>query len=184
MGLTTINRCDFLAASVAATVALGIVFAPVFAREAPTPPPIKIAVFEFELEDLSASAVLLNRPASEAAVLENVTSTARQELARSGRYTVIDASRLDARPVTERALRSCGGCEAAIALRLGADQSLIGVVRKGNQIDYRVVIQIRDARTGKVLDQQEAAFAGDESGWSSGVRALIRHQILSIQNSS
>jgi hypothetical protein len=182
LGPTTINSSDFLAAFIAAAVALGSVFTPAFGREASNPPPIKIAVFEFELEDLSASAMLLNRPASEAAVLESVSSAARQALARSGRYTVIDASRVDAQPIAEGALRNCGGCEAGIALRLGADQSLIGVVRKGNQIDYRVVIQIREARTGRILDQQEATFAGDESGWASGVRALIRHQILPTQN--
>jgi hypothetical protein len=42
--------------------------------------------------------------------------------------------------------------------------------------DYYVLVQIRDARTGKILDQQAANFAGD--GWASGVAALIRHQVL------
>jgi hypothetical protein len=41
-----------------------------------------------------------------------------------------------------------------------------------------VVIQIRDARTGKLFNQQEANFAGSDDGWASGVRMLIKHQIL------
>jgi hypothetical protein len=84
--------------------------------------------------------------------------------------------------VTGKSLRNCEGCEAGIALQLGAEQSLIGVVRRVTQTDYYVVIQIRDARTGKLLDQQEANFAGAEDGWSSGVRMLIKHQVLASQN--
>jgi hypothetical protein len=37
---------------------------------------------------------------------------------------------------------------------------------------------IRDARTGKLINEQEANFAGDESGWPTGVRMLIKHQVL------
>ena len=84
--------------------------------------------------------------------------------------------------VTEKSLRNCDGCEAGIALQLGAEQSLFGVVRKVTQTDYYVLIQIRDARTGKLLDQQEANFTGSEEGWASGVRMLIKHQVLVSDN--
>jgi hypothetical protein len=114
--------------------------------------------------------------------MDKVSSEARQELAQSGRYRLIDASKADAKPVMEKSLRNCGGCEASIALQLGAEQSLIGVVRRATQTDYYIVIQIRDARTGKVLDQQGANFAGGEDGWASGVRMLIKHQILVTPN--
>jgi hypothetical protein len=43
------------------------------------------------------------------------------------------------------------------------------------------VVRIRDAHTGKILDQEEAMFAGDQTGWPSGVRMLIRHQVLPTQ---
>jgi hypothetical protein len=59
---------------------------------------------------------------------------------------------------------------------------MIGLVRKVTETDYYVVIRIRDAHTGKVLDQEEALFAGDQTGWASGVRMLIRHQVLPTQN--
>jgi hypothetical protein len=139
---------------------------------------MSIAVFDFELEDLSPAAALLNKSTSSAASMDRVSSEARQALAQSGRYHVIDASKTDAKPVTEKSLRNCGGCEAGIALQLGAEQSLIGVVKRATQTDYYIVIEIRDARTGKVLDQQGANFAGGEDGWASGVRMLIKHQIL------
>jgi hypothetical protein len=41
-----------------------------------------------------------------------------------------------------------------------------------------LLIVIRDARSGKLIDQQGANFAGGEEGWASGVRMLIKHQVL------
>ena len=114
--------------------------------------------------------------------LTPVTSReARRLLAQSGRYSLVDVSKVEAEPVVGRSLRHCDGCEAAIALQLGAEQSLIGVVTRVTQTDYYVQIQIRDARNGKVLVQQEANFAGSDEGWASGVRMLIKHQILVTQ---
>jgi hypothetical protein len=102
------------------------------------------------------------------ASLEQVTSAARAELAKSGRYTMVDTRRSDDKSVLDKTLRNCDGCEAEIAQKLGADQSMIGVVKRATQTDYYIFVQIRDARTGKVLDQQGANFAGDEVGWPSG----------------
>ncbi|HUL19463.1 MAG TPA: DUF3280 domain-containing protein [Steroidobacteraceae bacterium] len=165
-----------------AIVALGLILPPLVGAEGVPAPQVKIAVFDFELEDLSPSAVLLNKSANRTAIMDRVTSAARRELAESGRYSVIDASKADAPAVASKSLRNCDGCEAAIARKLGADQSLIGIVRSVTQTDYYVAIQIRDARTGKLIDQQEANFAGGEEGWPSGVRMLLKHQILVAPN--
>src|SRR2546430_15616532 len=99
--------------------------------------------------------------------MERVSSEARRVLAQSGRYSLIDVSKVDAKPVTEKSLRNCDGCETGIALQLGAEQSLIGVVRRVTQTDYYVLVRIRDARTGKILNEQEANFAGGADGWAS-----------------
>lgn len=164
-------------------IALGIAIAPVLARAAEAAP-VKIAVFDFELEDLSPSAALLSKPTASASAIDSVSNAAREELTHSGRYIVIDASKVDAKSVEQKRLRDCGGCEAGIAQQLGAQESLIGLVTKVTQTDYYVVIRIRDARTGKILDQEEANFAGDEEGWATGVRMLIRHQVLPSKNES
>jgi Protein of unknown function (DUF2380) len=111
-------------------------------------------------------------------MMEKVSSEARRVLAQSGRYSLIDVSKVDAKPVTEKSLRHCDGCDTGIALQLGAEQSLVGVVTRVSMTDYYVLIQISDCRTGKVLNQQEANFAGGDDGWASGVRMLIKHQIL------
>lgn len=158
-------------------LALGSAAAPLSDADAPVATPVKIAVFEFELVDASPSAALLGKSTVDAASMDKVTSAAREELTRSGRYSVIDASQASPKP-TERPLRDCNGCEAGIAVRLGAAQSLLGIVKIATQTDYYVVIQIRDARSGKLIDEQGANFAGSEEGWPSGVRMLMKHQVL------
>ena len=156
-------------------LAFGLDFTPAFAGDVPRSPPVKIAVFDFKLEDASPSAALLGKSTSSAATMETVSSAARNELAQSGRYTVIAASNVAA---AQKVPENCDGCEATMALQLGAEQSLAGVLTKVTQTDYYVRIQIRDARSGKLLDQEEANFAGGEEGWATGVRMLIKHQIL------
>jgi hypothetical protein len=153
-------------------------FLPAFAKDPDESRPVKIAVFAFELEDVSPAASFLGETTSSAASMEKVSSEARRMLAESGRYSLIDVSKVEAKPVTEKSLRNCNACEAGIALQLGAEQSLIGVVTRVTQTDYYVQILIRDSRTGKVIDQQEANFAGGDDGWASGVRMLIKHQVL------
>jgi hypothetical protein len=161
---------------------LSIACSPAFAADPGKSPPIRIVVFDFELEDVSPASSLLGETTSNAATLEKVSSEARQVLAQSGRYSLINISQVDAKPLTEKSLRNCDGCESGIALRLGAEQSLIGVVRKVTQTDYYLLVRIRDARTGEVVNEQEANFAGGADGWASGVRMLIKHQVLASAN--
>jgi hypothetical protein len=145
---------------------------------------VSIAVFKFELEDQTPAAALQNRATSSAAAMDKVTAEARSELTQSGKYRVVDAGDIDVSTVPNKALRDCQGCEAGLALKVGAEQALIGVVQRATQTDYYVWIQIRDARTGKVLDQEAANFAGSEEGWASGARMLIRHQILPLKDAA
>jgi Protein of unknown function (DUF2380) len=157
---------------------LSVAYFPALAADAEKSLPVKIAVFDFELEDVSAAASLPGETDADSTRLKDVTSEARRVLAQSGRYSLIDVSKVDANAVTEQSLRNCNGWDAGIALQLGAEQSLIGIVRKVSMTDYYVLVQISDCRTGKVLNQQEANFAGGDDGWASGVRMLIKHQIL------
>ncbi len=142
------------------------------------PTPVKIAVFDFEMVDNSPAAELLNEPTSAADSMRNVSQTARQALAQSGRYSVLDVSAIRPEALAGKKIQTCDGCEAGIALALGADQSLIGILQRATQTDYYIMIRIRDARTGQIVNEQSANFAGSEEGWPSGVRMLIKHQIL------
>jgi len=170
--VTTLRRARTAPVAMTCLLALGGAAAPADAAGEP----VKIAVFNFELEDATPAAALLDQSTSTASAMDKVSTAARGELEQSGRYRVIDASKATA--ASGQSLRDCEGCEAGLALQLGAEQSLFGVVRRVTQTDYYVVIQIRDARTGKLVEQEEANFAGSEEGWPSGVRMLIRHQVL------
>jgi hypothetical protein len=176
-----------------AVAALGLVWlahgaSPAWAADAqaPQPPVAKIAMFEFELEDVSAAASLPAAAgpgaATSAALMDKVTLKARQVLAASGLYSLVDVSKVDAKPVLDKSLRDCNGCEAAIARQLGAEQALVGVVRRISMTDYYVLIQISDCRTGKILQQEVANFADGDDGWANGVAMLLRHQLLATQD--
>ena len=78
------------------------------------PAPIALAVFDFELEDTTAASAAGLAP-PDAAHLAEVTHSVREALEQSGRYRLIDVSGADADAVKTRALRDCGGCDAAIA---------------------------------------------------------------------
>jgi hypothetical protein len=144
------------------------------------PSPIKIAVFNFELDDFSAAAGIAGDHAADLAQLDRATGEARRVIADSGRYSLVDVSSAKGDTVEGRSLRQCNGCEAAIALKLGADQSFVGVVTRISRTEYAVRFQIRDAHTGAlVLTRQSDLRIGADYSWNRGVAALINNSPLS-----
>ncbi len=138
---------------------------------------ITIAVFGFELQDNSPAGTLGKLTTGDKS-LQLTTTAAREQLASSGRYDIVRIDGVAAKSTDGRSLRDCDGCEAEIARKAGAQQSMIGIVRRVTQTDYYIVVVIRDTNTGKILNAQVANFAGGEEGWASGVRKLIKHQVL------
>jgi hypothetical protein len=158
-------------------------FSPVLAVDVGKSPPVKIAVFDFELKDVSASGAQSTGEApSDSARMQSVTAEARRVLSQSGRYSLVDINGFDAKSVKEGSLLNCNGCDAGIALKLGAEQSLIGLVTRVANTEYYVSLQITDTKTGKVVNQQTAFFTGADDAWASGVRMLIKHGVLAIVN--
>ena len=152
------------------------------AQQAGTDPsPIKIAVFNFELDDFSGGAGgVAGDNAADVTQLDRATSDARRLIAESGRYSLVDVSNAEGDAVKGRSLRQCNGCEAAIALKLGADQSFVGVVTRISRVEYTVRFQIRDAHTGAlVLARQTDLQMGADYSWNRGAAALISKGLLS-----
>ena len=138
--------------------------------------PIALAVFDFELEDTTA-AVSTGLAASDAARLAEVTNGVRNLLGQSGRYRIVDVGSAEA--TKTHALRDCGGCEAAIARELGADQSLIGVVKRVSRTEYTIAFQIRDARTGAVVSRGDSGLRmGADYSWKRGAVRLISDSVI------
>lgn len=143
------------------------------------PTPIKIAVFDFELDDYSAGGGIAGNQAEDRAQLTHATSEARRLLAQSGRYVLVDVPPAAAAAVHDHSLRQCNGCEAAIALKLGAEQSFVGVVSRISRMEYVVRFQIRDAHDGElVLARQSGLRMGADYSWDRGTASLIKNNLL------
>jgi len=146
-----------------------------------TPTPIALAVFDFELEDTTAASAGASA-ASDASYLAEVTSSVRDALGQSGRYRLVDVGSASGEAVKARALRDCDGCEAAIAQKLGADQSLIGVVRRVSRTEYTLGFQVRDARTGAVLARGDSGLRmGADYSWKRGAVRLVSDRLIESQ---
>lgn len=149
-----------------------------------TPAPVALAVFDFELEDMTAASVGTSTT-SDASYLAEVTGGVRDALGQSGRYRIIDVGRASGEAVKARALRDCGGCEAAIAKELGADQSLIGVVRRVSRTEYTLGFQVRDANTGAVLARGDSGLRlGADYSWKRGAVRLVNDRLIEGQQAA
>jgi Protein of unknown function (DUF2380) len=144
--------------------------------------PVKLAVFEFELEDFSGGAGVIPESDEDREQLRLATETARRLIAESGRYTLVEASNADAADVKARTLRQCNGCDAGIALKLGADQSLVGIVTRITRTDYAVTFKLRDAHTGALVSVEQTDLRiGANYSWNRGAAWLIKNRLLEKQ---
>ena len=155
---------------------------PTFGKQGDPVAPVKLAVFDFELEDFSGGAGIIPESDEDREQLRLATETARRLLTESGRYSLVDVSRADAPDATAHSLRKCDGCDAAIARQLGADQSLVGIVTRITRTDYAVTFKIRDARTGApIAVEQTDLRIGANYSWNRGAAWLIKNRLLEKQ---
>jgi hypothetical protein len=141
--------------------------------------PIKLAVFDLELDDFSAGGPLAGESATETERLKRMTILARELLARSGLFEIVDVSRSRNATVADHWLRKCNGCDADAARELGADMSLVGFFRKISVMEQCLELRIRDARTGGLVhvSQTDLRNETDES-WSRALKFLIRYELV------
>jgi len=140
--------------------------------------PIKIAVFDFELEDFSAAGTTVPGP-NEAKYLAQATDEAKRMLAESGRYSIVSTAAADLGAAQGHGLRNCRGCDAAIAAKLGADQDMVGVVTKISATEYTVTVQVSDARNGAVIETFTTSLRiGAGYSWARGVTWLMKNRVL------
>jgi uncharacterized protein DUF2380 len=183
MAIKMQNHIPLAIGSIALLI-LWLILAPAPAVHAIDSAPLKIAVFDFELEDVSAAGAMVpGETADDVTRMQAVSTEARRVLVQSGRYSLVDTHGVDAEPVKERSLRNCNGCDAGIALKLGAERSFIGVVTRVAKTEYYVSLLMTDTSTGKVVSQETAFFTGADDAWASGVRMLIKHGVLADPSS-
>jgi hypothetical protein len=141
--------------------------------------PLRLAVFEFELEDGSAGASIAGASAADEAHMRSVSTEVRRVIEKSGRYVLVDVGASDEPAVKTHSLRKCNGCDAVVARNAGAEQSLIGVVRRITRTEFVVSFRLTDAKTGAVLAFHESDLQmGADYSWSRGAVRLIRDRLL------
>jgi hypothetical protein len=156
--------------------------APTFGKQGDAVAPVKLAVFDFELEDFSGGAGIIPESDQDREQLRLATETARRLLVESGRYSLVDVSGADAADVRAHTLRQCDGCDAAIARKLDADQSFVGIVTRISRTDYAVTFKIRDTRTGApIAVEQTDLRMGANYSWNRGAAWLIKNRLLEKQ---
>lgn len=152
--------------------------APLAASPEPQPR-IKLAVFDVELDDFSAGGPLAGESPAETEMLHHATALARERLAQSGLFEIVDGSASAHEMVKSHWLRKCNACEAAIARDLGADMSFLAFFRKVSVMEQYLEFRIRDARTGELMNVSKTDLRGEtEESWSRAMTWLIRYQLV------
>jgi hypothetical protein len=136
------------------------------------------AIFDFELTDTSRVDQLAPHDAVLQTRLAEVSERLRKRLAESGRFVIVDIA-----PVAKEAqasnLQSCGGCDISLADKIGADLAITGMVHKVSNLVLRMMILVRDAKTGAVLAVARASMRGDtDETWTRTLDWLVRHRLL------
>jgi Fe-S cluster biogenesis protein NfuA len=152
--------------------------APLAAASGASPTP-KLAVFDFELLDVSGGALLIPESAEDLEQLRLATEEARRLISQSGRYALVDVSAADAGEVKAHKLGDCDGCDAAVAAKLGADESLVAIVTRVSRTDYAVTYKLRDAHSGKLIGVEQTDLRiGANYSWPRGAAWLIENKLL------
>ena len=123
-----------------------------------------IAVFDFELIDTSLEGERNGPRPDEQARLAGVSDRLRQRLAESGRFSLADITPVAAEAHASN-LQACGGCDARLAKKIGAELALTGTVQKVSNLILNMNIYIRDAESGQAVAAASADLRGntDES---------------------
>lgn len=144
--------------------------------------PIRIAVFDFELDDRSAGRGITAADAIDLESLAKSTAEARRLISASGRYSVVDTGSAAAALTAAGGILHCGGCESSLAAELGADQSMVGLLTRVARTEYTLQVLIRDARSGAVVSNDFSGLrTGANYSWPRGVKWLMNNRILSPQ---
>lgn len=139
-----------------------------------TTAPIKIAVFDFELNDKSAGGGIIAADAIDRENLIKSTEEARRMLVASGHYSIVDTGSVAADVTAAGGIQHCNGCDGPLARKLGADQSMIGIVTRINRTEYTLQVVVRDAETGAILSNTFTGLRmGANYAWPRGVKWVM-----------
>ena len=137
-----------------------------------------VAVFDFELIDTSLQGEIGGARADEQARLARLGDQLRRRLADSGRFSLVDIA-----PIASEArasnLQACGGCDAHLARRVGAELAVTGTVQKVSNLILNMSVYVRDAYSGGTIAAVSADMRGNtDKSWSRTLDWLVRNRLL------
>lgn len=139
---------------------------------------LRAAIFPVELDDTSLVGQMGGPHADETKRLAMATQQLRHELAQTGRYVPVALGAV-AQQAEAANLRHCGGCDSALALKAGAQISVVSWVQKVSPLILNINAIIRDAKTGKIVREGSIDIRGDtDESWSRGVTYLVRNRLF------
>ena len=151
-----------------------LVLLPWVARAAPS----QVAVFDFELVDTSLQGEVDGPRSDEQGRLMRAGDQVRKALADSGRFTVLDIAPVNAAAHGSN-LQACGGCEVALARRLGADLVITGTVQKVSNLILNINLYLRDVHSGQLVTAMSADMRGNtDESWTRAANYLLRNRLL------
>ena len=138
----------------------------------------KVAVFDLELIDTSAEGDAGGSPAGEHDRLMRAGQQLRRELAATGKFQVLDLAPVSAAAQGSN-LQACGGCDVQLALKLGADLAMTGVVQKVSALILNINIFVRDTQTGRLIASMSVDLRGNtDESWLRAMNYLLRNRLL------
>jgi hypothetical protein len=117
---------------------------------------LRVAIFDFELIDTSLEGATNGPRADETVRLVRLGDQLRMLVTSSGKLEVIDIAPVRAEQ-HKASLQACGGCDADLAQRLGAELSITGTVQKVSNL----ILNIKSLRPCR---SNESAFGRNERG--------------------
>jgi hypothetical protein len=171
--------------AVTASLAAALTVFAMSPSEAAEPEVVKIAVFDFGLDDRSAGRGIVGPDAADAENLQKSTEEARRLLTASGRYGIVDASTAADEVTSAGGIQHCNGCEVPLAAELGADQSMVGVFTRVSRTEYTLQILVRETQSGAVVANASTGLRmGANYSWPRGVKWLMSNRILPAQRAN
>jgi Protein of unknown function (DUF2380) len=143
---------------------------------------LRAAIFDFELIDTSLEGATNGPRADATARLERLGDQLRVLVAGSGKLEVIeiDPVRAEAHKAN---LQACGGCDADLAQKLGAELSITGTVQKVSNLILNINLYVRVVATRAPLVAMSVDIRGNtDESWSRGLEYLVRTRFLPSAN--
>jgi Protein of unknown function (DUF2380) len=143
---------------------------------------LRTAIFGFELIDTSLEGEANGPRADETARLVRLSEQLRSLVKKSGKLEVINIAPVENEARKEN-LQKCGGCDADLAQKVGAEISVTGTVQKVSNLILNINLYVRVVATKKPLVAMSVDIRGNtDESWSRGLEYLVRTRFLPSDN--